>query len=130
MKTFVKYLDNCADLYTTVGVSDEKIKEAEKNLELSFSKEYIEYLLKYGIASASGHEFTGLGKIKRLDVVEVTMSNKKANVNVPKDLYVIEECNIDDIVIWQSEKGNIYMTTGDSKPKKIYSSLLEYIKKS
>lgn len=42
-------------------------------------------------------------------------------------MYAIEQVHIDDIVIWQSESGEVYQTVGDSKPEKIANSIIEYI---
>ncbi len=41
-------------------------------------------------------------------------------------LYVIEQTHIDDIVIWQSEAGEIYQTVGGLKPEKIADGIIDY----
>ena len=109
------------------GASNEEIKKAEESLRVSFSKEYKLYLSKCGFATYEGHELTGICKAKRLNVVDVTINERTISQNIPENWYVIEQLNIDGIVIWQSETGEIYQTSPEKKPLKIYDSLAEYI---
>ena len=109
------------------GVDEKTIKNAEKVLGLKFSKEYREYLSDIGLASFDDREFTGICEQNYLNVVYATNRKRKLYFNVPKDIYVVEELNIDGIVIWQSSDGSIYQTVYDSKPEKIYDSLYDYI---
>lgn len=104
------------------GVSEEKIKEAEEALELKFAADYVEYLSTVGLAMCDGHEFTGIGKEKRTNVVDVTRQMKELQGDIPNDWYVIENENMDGAAMWQDGKGNVYFN------KKIeYKSLIEYI---
>ena len=55
----------------------------------------------------------------------------KERENVACDMsgmYAIEQTHIDDIVIWQSESGEVYQTVRNSKPKKIAECIAEYLK--
>ncbi|MBQ3933085.1 MAG: cell wall assembly/cell proliferation coordinating protein, KNR4-like protein, partial [Lachnospiraceae bacterium] len=63
-----------------------------------------------------------------LNVVFVTEYWRKKNSNISKEFYVIEDLKIDNVVFWQDRKGDIYQTIGNEVPKKMYESLLEYIK--
>lgn len=103
------------------------ITKAEEKLNLSFSAEYKRYLLKYGFATYEGHEITGICKAKRLNVVDVTIIEREYTENIPANWYVIEQLNIDGIVIWQSETGEIFQTSPNTEPIKICDSLAEYI---
>lgn len=105
-----------------------QIKEAEEELSLHFSDEYNKYLIAFGCAEYNGHELTGICKFPRLDVVKVTIEERKLNDNIPNNLYVIEQAHIDGIVIWQDENGYIYQTVGNSEPIKIFDSLIDYLK--
>lgn len=109
------------------GASNEEIKKAEEALMVSFSKEYKIYLMKCGFATYEGHELTGICKAKRLNVVDVTRYERELTPDVPQTWYVIEQLNIDGIVIWQSENGDIYQTAPNVEPLKISNSLAEYI---
>lgn len=110
-----------------VSASTEKITLAENELGVCFSEEYKEYLKGYGIASVYGHELTGIFDSKRLNVVDVTFSERQYNDNIPKDWYVLEQAHIDDIVIWQNEKGEIFQTCPGNQPLKIADSIIEYL---
>lgn len=104
------------------GVSEMEINNAEKELSLSFSKDYREYLRSIGIAMCEGHEFTGIGKDPRVSVVDVTRQMKAYHENIPDDWYVVENENMDGAVIWQDTAGNIYFNK-----HKEYNSFYELI---
>ena len=124
----IKELEKMNNFCSLKGVSHEIIKEYAELLHLNFSNEYTNYLKQYALASVNGHEITGIVNSKRLNVADVTMKNRKFNPEIPMNLYVIEELQIDDIVVWQDENGIIYQTVGISKPKKIFSSMVDYLK--
>lgn len=127
MNGYIKKLKEQDDFMTLGGVTEKDIDDAERTLGLRFAKEYHNYLIECGIATAIGHEFTGIGKTQRLNVVNVTKEQRSRNPNVSDDLYVIEELGIDGIVIWQSESGEVYQTVSELKPEKIAKSLEEYV---
>ena len=110
--------------------TEEEINKCEKLLELSFSDEYKDYLINYGEVSFYGHELTGITDISRLNVVEVTLEERALNPKVPDQWYVIEQTNLDGIVIWQSEKGEIYKSYPEGNNKLIFKSLTDYIEAS
>jgi hypothetical protein len=124
----IEELKQLDDFFSLKGVSKSTITEHENLIHLKFSNEYSEYLETYGIVSVNGHELTGIVESKRLNVVDVTLKNRKINPSIPKNFYVIEESNIDDIVFWQDENGIIYQTIGTSEPVKICNCLIEYVK--
>lgn len=128
MSFFVDKIKKLECFYETGGVSIKEVEEAERLLELSFSEEYKEYLFCCGRASFDGHEITGLGMFKRLNVVEATNRERERHAYVPKNWYVIEDLGIDRIVIWQTSTGEIYQSIPELLPKKVCDSLLEYIK--
>jgi hypothetical protein len=127
MTSFVKRLRASNSLWTQTGVDEELIAHAESELGVTFAKDYREYLAMFGIASADGHEFTGICKSKRLNVVYVT--NEERNYcDRPDDWYVVEDTNIDGIIIWQSSQGDVFLCQGTRSPEKIANSLSEYLK--
>lgn len=116
------------DDFIMIGpVSAEDIREAEVQLGLTFAEEYKEYLEQCGVASANGHEFTGLVNSKRLNVVSVTLAEKEKNPSVGDDFYVIENLGIDKIITWQDSNGNLYQTVDTGNPKKLSMSFAEYL---
>lgn len=110
------------------GVNEDIIRAAEIQLGNSFSREYREYLLKYGVASIKGHEFFGLGASQRLDVVYNTLELRQENINIGDGFYVVEHLGIDGIVILQNTSGEVYDLKFDQKPQKICDSLASYIR--
>jgi len=109
------------------AATSEQIEEAEQELGLHFYTDYREYVSELGVASFYGHEFTGICASPRLNVVDVTNSNKTVFTDIPSDWYVLEEANIDDIVIWQSSTGEVYQTAPNVLPVKLSDSFLEYL---
>lgn len=109
------------------GRTEEEIDKAEKMLDIFFAKDYREYLKEIGLACFDGHEFTGLTKTDRLNVVSVTKEQREQIGKVASSWYVIEEAGIDGIVVWQGSDGTVYETAPNSKSKEIAKSLVEYI---
>lgn len=109
------------------GVSEEQIASAEIALARRFADDYREYLAHMGIATANGHEFTGICNSKRLNVVDVTLSERSIHPDIPQDWYVLEEANIDGIVIWQSSTGEIFQTQPGRETIKLADSICDYL---
>lgn len=110
------------------GADDEDINKAEKELGLSFSKEYKAYLSSLALGTIDGHEFTGITKNKRLNVVDVTEAERKKNPTVPKTYYVVEKTNVDGVVIWQDKSGKVYESYENGDVDKVADSVFQYIK--
>lgn len=127
MSDIIKEINKKNNVFKIGKISKDKIVSAENMLGLNFANEYKKYLCEFGVASYEEHELTGICDSKRLNVVDVTLEEKQYNNNVPDDFYVIEQAHIDGIVIWQSEKGEIFQTYPNGKPIKIFDSLAEYI---
>lgn len=111
------------------GSSSEQIAQAEQELGLSFSEEYREYLITYGVAAYDGHELTGLTKSQRINVVAATKEARKRYPDLPSDCYVIEEAGVEEIIILQNTKGEVYGCAPNFKLEKICDSLSAYVKK-
>ena len=127
MSDFVKLLNSKPDFFMLSAATEEQIIQAERELDLKFSEEYREYLSTFGVVSIFGHEFTGICKSPRLNVVDVTISERQRNPLVPLEYYVVEQANIDRIVIWQSQTGEIYQSAKNTAPVKLFQSLCEYL---
>ena len=109
------------------GASAEQISDAEEALALRFADDFREYLLAFGIASAGGHEFTGICNSKRLNVIDVTLAERSTIPDVPQDWYVLEETNIDGIVIWQSSSGGVFQTQFSREVIRLADSICDYL---
>ena len=103
------------------------IEEYQNKLCTTFSKEYLEYLKEFGIATFGSHEFTGIINSKRLCVVDATERLRNINKSITNDYYVVEELNIDNIYILQNKEGIVFEATTSTNPKQIATSLAEYL---
>ena len=123
----IKTMQEYSDLISGVGVSEEKIQNAETSLQLQFSDEYRKYLTVFGIAAVNGHEFTGICESQRVNVTNVTFTERNRMPTARAEWYVVEQANIDGIVIWQSSTGEVYQTIPNGLPIKLCNSLSEYL---
>ena len=128
MSQFVEKLKAAPCFVCMKPADSAQIAEAERSLGVHFAKEYKEYVSACGEASIRGHEITGVCASKRLDVVQVTNKARLENPTIPNDMYVVEQANIDGILIWQNETGNVYISKPGVGTKKEAASLCEYLK--
>lgn len=127
MENIVTRLSSKKSFRARVPANINLIQLAEEKLKLKFSEEYKEYLISFGQATIFGHEFSGITDSLRLNVVDLTIEEKEKNPYILSNMYVIEKANIDDIVIWQNDLGEIFLSESFSSPSKIATSFLEYI---
>ena len=126
MSELISYIRKQPFLYFKSGTDDSAIKSAESVLNCRFADDYRDYLKEFGVASFNGHEMTGICDSKRLNVVDVTLANRDYFGVDGKCLYVVEETNIDDIVIWQNCDGQVFMSQPGHPFTKRANSLTEY----
>lgn len=127
MNSIVQILKNQEDFIGGSGCDLEAIKDTERQIGTNFAEEYREYLKQISLTCFDGHEFTGITDDPRLDVVKVTIEERQHNLKVPDNWYVIEQTNIDGIVIWQANSGEIYQTCSGGRPRKLCNSLADFI---
>ena len=127
MDDIIRTLREMEDFEYLKGASQSEVSSAETELNLRFANDYKKYLLEYGLASAGGHELTGIVKSPRINVVAVTKSFRDKYSELPLEAYVVEELNIDSIIIFQLEDGSVYEMTPSIPAKKIANSLCEYL---
>ena len=130
MAKFVDLIKTFDDFCAGKGVDEATIEAAEEKLGLKFADDYKEYISECGVASADGHEFTGIVDSKRLNVVDVTEAMRAKNPNASGELYVVEDLQTDKVVIWQSGDGRVYKTVYDDSAEVIADSLYDYFEKS
>lgn len=127
MSSIIQVIENLRGLRCLTPLSENAINDAEKVLALRFADEYQIYTKKFGAISANGIELTGVVSAPRLNVVDVTISEKSLNPNIPDDMYVIENIGIDGILMLQNAIGEIFSIFQASKPVKKFRSLAEYL---
>ena len=114
------------DINQKGGASDEQIERAEKRLNLKFSKEYIEYVKKFGAIGFFETEWSGLNIDGYLNVVNMTEDERALNEFFPKKYFVVENIGVDRMLIISNEEGKIYSIQYD-KIKFLCDSLSEYL---
>lgn len=123
----VEKINQISKLYKKDGCSENDVIEAEKKLGVTFSADYKEYVKEFGKISFYGTELTGVNVPPRLDVVNVTLEERKLSSNFPKEgFYVIENLGIDSKIAISNEKGEVYIWTPSSM-EKLCDSFSEYI---
>lgn len=127
MSPIIRVIEKLQGLRCLTPLSEKDINDAEQVLGLKFADEYRTYTKKFGAISADGLELTGVVAAPRLNVVNVTVSEKSLNQNIPDDMYVIENTGIDGILILQNARGEIFSIFPSSKPIKKFASLTEYL---
>ncbi len=127
MKDIINAMRSLPDFIGSNGRDETDICSAEEELNLKFSTDYRRYLKEIGLACFDGHEITGICASSRLNVTEVTQEERKRNASIRPNMYVVEQANIDDVVIWQDHTGIVYQTIGDSAAQKIAESLIDYL---
>lgn len=120
-------LNKLQNIATGIRATDDQIECAEEELGLKFAPEYIRYVKRFGVFSASNIELTGITDIDRLNVVSATKRELILNPKIPNDMYVIENLAIDGFVVLQDALGVIYYISPCYEPKKMFESLEEYI---
>lgn len=127
MKDIIEVINSMEEVIHGNKVKESEISKAEFELGVKFADDYHRYIKCYGCMAIGSREFTGISKLANYDVVSITISQRQYFTDISMNWYVIEQLNIDGIVIWQSETGEIYQTSPNIKPKKISGSLAEYI---
>lgn len=118
---------NQEELLAGRGASEAQIANAENTLQVKFASDFRQCLSAYGLFAFNGHELTGITDNKRLSIIEVTERQRIQNPGIPADYYVIEEANIDGIVVWQSNNGEIFGTMMGSKPELIAKDFMHFL---
>lgn len=122
----VERIKKIPGLYTVGKVSQEEIEKAEKNLNIKFPEEYREFLKEFGAVSFYGTEICGLKVPEYLNVVDTTLEERELNREFPDNVFIVERMNIDNIIAFSDESGQIFIAD-DKKIKKIADSFMEYI---
>ncbi|MDR1542725.1 MAG: SMI1/KNR4 family protein [Clostridiales bacterium] len=128
MNNIIAAIRSLSGLRSLKPASAEDIAEAEKQLNLHFSDEFIQYLSEYGAIYSDAIELKGIAKTKGVNVVSFTNMVRDVRPNIPKNLYVISETGYNGIIVCQDENGLVYELKPNEDAVCIASSLEEYIK--
>ena len=126
-KSIVEVIADLQSLRSSGGASEEEITAAENALGLKFAPDYRAYVAQYGVISARGIELSGVAPVARLNVVNMTMTERECGSDIASDMYVIENLGTEGIVAAQDQSGTVYWLAPGKQPEKAYGSLVEYI---
>lgn len=82
------------EFFFTGGITNEKIKQVEKDLDVQLPQSYKWFLEQYGYGGINGVFIEGVGLNNSMQVVKITKSLR--GYGLPKNLIVIE--NLDEYV--------------------------------
>ena len=127
MDSLIKYIYTLPGLQWTAGVTEDKIRDAESLLHLSFAEDFKAYLSEFGQISANGIELTGLSDRRFTSVVNLTQNERKL-LSIPANHYVIEDIGVDGLIYTQDNSGAVYQLLPNRPITKIADNLELYIK--
>lgn len=114
MGVLIDKINKITNLNHLKGCSLEEVKKAQSKLNMVFPVEYVEYLQNFGVISFYGTEWTGLGVLGYLNVVESTEKEMKVNPNFPKNFFVLEDLGIDGKKVIVDERGSVFILQQDN----------------
>lgn len=126
MSNIIEKLNSIKNLEKVGGCSTSQIKLAEKELNITFPNEYIEFLTEFGAIRFGSIEWFGLNVNGYLNVVEATKQEISVNKNFPLDSFVLEDLGIDAKLIIVNITGQVFLMQFDKK-ELLCNSLSEYL---
>ena len=126
MNDIIEIINSLDGLCSLGSVSKKEVDNAEAQLNLKFSIDYKMYVMAYGAISANRIELTGICTSPRLSVINKTI-DIRSQYDIPVDMYVIEDMEIEQEIILQKANGEIYSFSSARGIKMINKSLSEYI---
>lgn len=108
MENIVKKISDIDELFYANGCSQEQIDTAQKELNLSFPQEFIDYVKEYGTISFYATEWKGLNVDGYLNVVESTKEERRLNAAFPDNCFVLENLGIDGLITVADESGKVF----------------------
>lgn len=116
----VKFLLSFPKTRTSGGIGEEQIKCSEDKLNLAFSEEYKTLMKNTGAVLVHGHEIYSPSGVESF-----TLSARRLE-NIHPQMYVFECVGIDDIMMLQNEKGEVFECRGP-KTELVADSILSYL---
>lgn len=127
MLEMIKLIQEAEDFAALGAASEEQIADAEKELLLTFSADYEEYLSAFGAATFCGKELTGICSSERLNVITVTQRARNYYKSFPDDAYVVEEMLFDHFLVIQKADGSVFSYDPNESEELIADTLSLYL---
>lgn len=126
MASIVDMMKSIPNLFGMKGCTDEQVVDAEKELEMKFPQEYVDYVKEYGCIDFGSTEWTGLNIDGRLNTVTATLQERSVNSDFPKGYFVLEDIGIDARKIVVDADGKVYVLQYE-KLEAFCDSISEYL---
>ena len=126
MASIIEKIKTIPDLGRSKGCSFEQIKEAQKELDMVFPDEFIDYVKAFGCIDFGATEWTGLNIKGYLNTVTATKQEKAVNASFPQSHFVLEDLNIDAKKVIVDEDGKVYILQYE-KVTPLCNSISEYL---
>ena len=126
MISIVEKLKSIPNLCAIKGCSTMQVKDAQKELNLVFPEEYVDYVMEFGCIDFDSTEWTGLNIIGRLNTVNATKKEQSVNSHFPTGFFVLEDLGIDAKKIIVNESGKVYLLQYE-KTEFVCNSISEYL---
>ena len=126
MTSIVDKIKQIEGLSAIEGCSLKQLREAQKELEITFPDEYVDYVRNFGCIDFGSTEWTGLNIEGRLNTVFATKKEQSVNDDFPAGFFVLENLGIDAKLIIVNEAGKVYLLQYEKK-KLICNSISEYL---
>ena len=126
MSNIINRIKSIKHVEFSKGATKEQIRDAEKTLQLKFSKDYSDYLNVFGCISFFGTEWTGLNGADYLNVINATVAARETYSDFPINMFIIEDLGFDGYLILSNSKGAIFEWQYGNCTK-IHNSLEDYL---
>ena len=123
----VNKINEIPNLLRLKGCKTNQIIAAQKELDIEFPDEFIDYVKTFGVISFYGTEWTGLNVEGYLNVVDATKNERKLGKDFPQGYFVLENQNIDGILILVNSNGAVYSYQSGNEPVLICKTMTEYL---
>jgi len=126
MVSIVDKIKQIAGLGAIEGCSLKQLRDAQKELGITFPEEYVDYVRNFGCIDFGSTEWTGLNIEGRLNTVYATKNEQSVNESFPTGFFVLENLGIDAKLIIVNEVGKVYLLQYEKK-ELICNSISEYL---
>ena len=126
MNKLIEKINTIKGLRKGKGCKTSQIEEAQKELDITFPEEFIDYVKNYGCIDFGSVEWTGLNINGYLNTVTATKEEADNNPKFPKKHFVLHDLGIDSKKVIVGEDGKVFLIQ-NSTIVPVCNSILEYL---
>lgn len=126
MSNIIVKIQSISDIRKSKGCSIQQVKDAQKELDLVFPEEYVDYVREFGCIDFGTTEWAGLNIKGYLNTVTATKREQSVNPDFPRGCFVLEDLSIDAKKVIVDENGKVFILQHNIKDQ-LCNSLEEYL---